>query len=52
MEPGREVGLIQGNSVQEFVKRVNLQLLRKAIKYPATLPIEDALGLLMYGFAC
>ena len=48
MEPGRGVGVIRGNSVEEVVHRINQQLLYKAKRINTTLRIDEALGLLMY----
>ena len=48
LEPGRQVGLIRGNSVEDFLKKVNSQLLSKARHYEPRLPTETALALLMY----
>ncbi len=48
LQPGRTVGLIEGNAVEDFLRKVNFQVFRKAETYTTDLPTERALELLMY----
>ena len=38
-----KVGLIGGSAVEQYVRLVNPMLYAKAIKFPATFPIEKAI---------
>ena len=46
LEPGRHIGILMGTASEDYVRKINTQLLNKADRRPSTLDIRDALTLL------
>ena len=48
LEKGRVIGMAEGMAVEDFIRQVNLQLLRMTRRYPTDLSIADVVTLLTY----